>query len=168
MSIYLCSLWSSVSRFWSVISLVFGLSWHCQISITFHPNSARREYVILSRSTFPEILDSQNSRFVSGIVAYLQPGWPCQKQPLIKMAVLYFGRTMSGFPVKSLRCSRNRKLFANKKRRTKTSGLVSLLRMCDIHLRRCSFDNTSAIIKQKLPGSADRRPNLCATTRKFR
>ena len=95
----------------------------------------------------PEILDSQNLRLVSGIVAYLQSECPCQKQPLMKMIVLYFGRTMSGLPGKSLRWSRKRKPCANKKRRTKTSGLVFLLLMCDIHFWRCSFDNTSAIKK---------------------
>lgn len=93
----------------------------------------------------PLILVCQNSRLVSGIVAYLQFWWPCQKQPLIKMAVLYFGRTMSGLPGISFRCNRKRKPCANKKRRTKTSGLVFLLLMCDMQRLRCSSESTSAI-----------------------
>lgn len=146
MSAYSCPLWSAIIRFWSVWSFSLGFSWHCHISITFQPRRRSSEYVALSRSILRDILVNQNSRLVSGTVAYLQFWCPCQKQPLINMTVLYFGRTMSGFPGKSFRWSLNLKPDANKNRLTKTSGLVFLLRICDIHLRRCSFDNTSAII----------------------
>lgn len=168
MSVYLCSFWSVVIRFWSVWSFFLGFSSHCQITITRHPIFSNKEKVILSRSTFPYIFLLQNSRLVSGIVAYLQSECPCQKHPLMNMTVLYFGRTMSGLPGKSFRCNRKRKPFANKKRRTKTSGLVFLLLMCDIHFWRCSFDSTSAIKQARNFQVGWQATKPYASTRKFR
>ena len=166
MSIYLCSCWSAVISFWSVRSFVFGFSSHCHIIITRQPIFFSEENVISSRSILPDILSLQKSWLVSGIVAYLQSECPCQKHPLMNITVLYLGRTMSGLPGNPFWCNRKRKPFANKKRRTKTSGLVFLLLMCDIHFWRCSFDSTSAIKRARTFPVGWLATKPLATTRK--
>lgn len=44
------------------------------------------------RATFSR----QNCSLVLGTVYLVQPRWPCQKQPLMKMSARYLGRTRSG------------------------------------------------------------------------
>lgn len=39
---------------------------------------------------------AQNCSLVLGTVYLVQPRWPCQKQPLMKMSARYLGRTRSG------------------------------------------------------------------------
>lgn len=45
------------------------------------------------------IFSFQKPAFVLGTTYLVQPLWPCQKQPLMKMTARYLGRTRSGEPV---------------------------------------------------------------------
>jgi hypothetical protein len=64
-------------------------------------------------------------------------GQPCHQQPLQNTTSLHGPKTMSGLPG-SFACTRKRSPAACSARRTSISGLVSLLRMLDMILLRCS------------------------------
>lgn len=81
-----------------VSSLLSFFSSHSHIVMTFHPSDINFLVFKASRSMFLFILSTQNFVFDFGITKYRHWLWPCQKQPLIKIAVLYFGRTISGVP----------------------------------------------------------------------
>ena len=80
---------------------------------------------------------SQNSILLFGVYAYLQSRCLCQKQPCTKITVRYLGNTISGFPGRSLRCSRNLYPELCTIERTFSSGLVSLLFIRDIFQLLC-------------------------------
>ncbi len=61
-----------------------------------------------SRSTLPASFARQNSARVAGSFEYLQPACMCQKHPWTKIATRLPGRTMSGEPGRSFRCSLKR------------------------------------------------------------
>lgn len=91
---------------------------HCHTTITFQPSRSSNPMFLLSRSILVLILFSQNSLFVEGSLAYLQLSCPCQKQPCTKIAVRYFGRTISGRPGYRGSLTRYLNPFENKYLRT--------------------------------------------------
>lgn len=102
-----------------------------------------------SLSWFLSIFPIQNSCRVLGILKYRQL-WPCQKQPWIKTAALYFGSTISGVPGRFFTCTRKRKPLACRAFRIKSSGEVFLLRIFAIILERVSASTTSVKISSAL------------------
>lgn len=70
---------------------------HCQTVITFQPSFLRSMMFLRSLSLFLPIFSIQNSTLVVGKAPFLQL-CPCQKQPFIKITVLYFAKTISGVP----------------------------------------------------------------------
>lgn len=95
---------------------------HSQIVMTRQPASASRSSFEASRVTFDANLAAQNSGRVAGVVAILQPGCRCQKQPWMKTAARYLGSTMSGRPGRLRTCTLNRSPVAWRYRRTSISG----------------------------------------------
>jgi hypothetical protein len=74
------------------------------------------------------------------------------------MAIRLDGRTMSGAPGKSFRCSRNRYPEAKSNLRTATSGRVFLPRMPDIIRLLDSGDTTSTMVpEENLAGIEEER-----------
>ena len=88
-----------------------------------------------------------------GLAAALHRSCWCQKQPCTKITVRYLGKTMSGLPGRSLRCSLKRNPAPCRSRRTVSSGLVFWLFTAAIVLRRCSGVRTSISI-----GATNRGP----------
>lgn len=105
---------------------------HSQTTRTRQPIRVSFSETSASLSTFLANFLSQNSLFVCGIEAFLQPGCRCQKQPCTKITVPYLGKTMSGVPGRSLRCSRKRKPKRCSMERTRSSGRVFFPRTFDI------------------------------------
>ncbi len=143
---------------------------HSHTVRTRHPSSLSAVTARRSRATFPESLANQNAERVFGSVAFLHPPCICQKQPWTKMAIRLDGRTMSGAPGKSLRCSRNRYPDAKSNLRMATSGRVFLPRMPDIIRLLDSGDTTSTMVpvedrvgiqEERLKG----RVRLCSESR---
>ena len=103
-------IWFSVNAIESnVCSMTFGFSSHSQTVMQCHPISANLRCSSLSRSLFLRIFATQNSWFVLGILQQAElpivlesTRCPCQKQPLMKIQVLYFLKTKSGCPGKRL------------------------------------------------------------------
>ena len=114
------------------------------VHMTFHPASRRSLQFFRSLSTFPRIFFVQYSVFDAG-QTNLGQSCLCQKQPLTKMTVRYFGRTMSGFPGSFATFFRYRKPCANRYLRTNSSGFEFLLRIWDMFFLRSSDDRLSAI-----------------------
>ena len=130
----------SCSRRFSLSSqTVFLEISHSQTTITFQPSARSCSCTFRSLAIFLSNFFCQNSRFEAGVVAYLQPGCLCQKQPFIKITVRYFGSTISGFPGYRLSFLRDLYPFENRYFLTISSGLVSFPRICDILKCRCSF-----------------------------
>ena len=117
--------------------MTFGFSWHSHSVMVCQPKSRSSMRRLRSRSRFLRILFSQNGVLVLGSTKYLQTWCPCQKQPLMKMAVLYFLRTISGEPGSFFTLSLYLNPRENRNLRTRSSGLVSLLLMLCMHFRRC-------------------------------
>jgi hypothetical protein len=63
----------------------------------------------------------------------------------MKITVLYFGKTISGFPERSFTFFLNLKPLANKNFRTKISGFVSLPEMWDMMSERFFDEKISGI-----------------------
>lgn len=129
-----------------VLSNISFFSWHSHMTITFHPMSSSCFLCNTSFLTFLSNFSTQNSVRVLGVVAYLQPSCRCQKQPFIKIAVLYFGSTTSGFPGYLLSFFLNRNPLEKSQLLTCTSILVSLPFIRLIFQLRCSFETISAIL----------------------
>ena len=144
----------------SVFSLALGFSSHSQTTMLCQPISASFCCSCLSRSLFRLILFTQNSRFVFGILQQaefstssliLLPSsvcgkatlCPCQKQPLMKMQVLYFLSTRSGCPGSRLSFSLYRNPLLHKPFRTIISGFVSFERMEAIQSCLCCGESLS-------------------------
>lgn len=97
-----------------------------------------------SRRTFSSNLCFQNSTRDLGVRVELQPGCRCQKQPWTKIAIRRPASTMSGDPHIVRTFVRYRSPAACKARRTRISGLVSLLRTRDITALRSRGSRTTA------------------------
>ena len=82
--------------------------------------------------------------------AFLQAGCRCQKHPCTKITVPYLGRTMSGVPGRSLRCSRKRKPKRCSMERTRSSGRVFFPRTFDIRALR--WEGVSLSMNTSGPG----------------
>lgn len=74
------------------------LSRHCHIVITCQPRLRSWRAFRASRERLSFIFCSQYGRFEEGRRDSLQLGWPCQKQPCTKIAVLAECMTKSGLP----------------------------------------------------------------------
>src|SRR5689334_19773333 len=68
---------------------------HSQITIVLQSSLRSARWWSLSRAALPLSFFSHHSRRWVGVAQLLHPLCRCQKQPWTKMAVLYFGRTMS-------------------------------------------------------------------------
>jgi len=158
-----------VARQLSVASRVSGLSWHSHTVMQCHPILDSRTCTSLSRSWFLTIFFTQNSRLLFGTLQHselaisrliaspsltpvpppaissMASRCPCQKHPFTKIQVLYLLSTKSGFPGNRKWFNRYRYPCPQRNRRTINSGRVSLPRIAAIFIRRCSFDNLSAI-----------------------
>src|SRR6266487_1552113 len=90
----------------SVFSKVVGLNSHSQRIIILQPSFCKACKAFASLALLEFILVSHHSVLVLGTTKYLQFPCPCQKQPCIKITVLYFGKTISGLPGKFFTCRR--------------------------------------------------------------
>ena len=102
--------------------------WHSQIMSTPQPISLNSCSCCLSRFMFLPIFASQYALLDFGLFECLQFLCPCQKQPWTNIIFLNFGKTISGFPGRSFRCSRNRYPAAWSSLLTRSSGTVLELR----------------------------------------
>jgi len=118
-----------------------------------HPIFLRERLDFLSRSILAWIFPFQNVILDVGRIDFLQFLWPCQKQPLTKIIVLYFFKIMSGFPGKVFWCSLYLNPFENRNWRTNNSGFVFFARILLITSLRFFFVKTSAIVceNNKMP-----------------
>jgi len=110
----------------NVVSFLSFFSSHPKTLITFHPKVMSSVSFFSSLALFLLIFSVHHSVLVFGITKYLQPSWPCQKQPCTMMMVLYLGRMMSGFPGSFLSYNLYRSPLENKNFLTISSGWVSL------------------------------------------
>jgi len=133
------------NRFCKLISSTAAFNSHSQTTNTFHPACLSFTMASTSLSMFLLILFIHHSFLVLGTTKYRQFEWPCQKHPLMNMAVLYLGSKMSGFPGKFLMCRRYLKPSLKRNFRTISSGLVSLPLILLMLKDRCSFECTSDI-----------------------
>ena len=76
-----------------VASRFFLESSHSQTVMTVQARVSRRWALSSSRAMLRAIFSFQNPAFVLGSTYLVQPRWPCQKQPLMKMTARYLGRT---------------------------------------------------------------------------
>ena len=97
--------------------------WHSQTVSTFHPSFRSRRWARSSRPRFKAILRAQKSTFEDGSRPRGQQ-CPCQKQPFTKITLFRAGKTISGVPGRSFRCSLNRKPRRCSTERTDSSGGV--------------------------------------------
>lgn len=130
-----------VDSIWSFVRL------HAHNVITCQPLARSSSSFCRSRSLFRSIFACQNAVFVFGSTNSLHPSCPCQKQPLTNIAVLYLRITISGFPSTLLTFSRYLYPCVHSHFRTAISGIVPLLRICDIQRWRCWGVRISGIIK---------------------
>ncbi len=113
------------SRLRRVVSALPGFKVHSKICRTFHPSFFSNSMFLVSFALVLFIFSSHHLVLVFGTTKYLQFSCPCQKHPFTKITVLYFGKTMSGFPGSFLQCSRYLKPFACRNFLTSISGFVS-------------------------------------------
>ena len=118
---------------------------HCHTTAMRQPKFISSVIFRASRSRFAFRFSSQKACLVVGRRLFLQPGWPCQKQPCIKMVALYLGRTMSGLPGSPATYFRKRYPFSWRYDRTFFSMAVSLPWTLAISWLRCSGDRVSVI-----------------------
>lgn len=105
---------------------------HSHTTKTRQPSTSRDAFVRRSLATFASNLRVQASTLLFGVLVRRHPSWRCQKHPCTKTTARNRGRTMSGVPAKSRRCSRNRSPSACNPLRSRSSGLVSRPRTRDI------------------------------------
>lgn len=110
---------------------------HAHNVITCQPLARSISSFRRSRSRLRSIFACQNAVFVFGSTNSLHPSCPCQKQPLTNIAVLYLRITISGLPGTLLTFSRYLYPCAHSHFRTAISGIVPMLRICDIQRWRC-------------------------------
>jgi hypothetical protein len=95
----------SKKRFSFLVMVCLAFVSHSQITRTRQPARRSRSSFSVSRSTLRESFAAQNSLRVVGKVDFRHPLCWCQKQPWTKTTDLKRGKTMSGLPGKSSRCS---------------------------------------------------------------
>lgn len=107
---------------------------------------------LASRAALASSLVRHHSCRVFGSTAFRHPGsvCRCQKQPWTRTAFPSRGKTRSGVPGRSRRCSRNRQPSACASRRTAISGAVSVERM-----RAISAERRSGVIVSMRPTGAE-------------
>lgn len=127
------------------VDVFFPWRAHSQITITRQDFSSKASTLRLSRLTVCLNLESQKSRRDAGVAVNRQPSCRCQKQPWMKIATRYFGKTISGFPGRSFLCNLYLYPFAHSHLRTIISGRVSFPRILDMLKLRCSGEWTSII-----------------------
>ncbi len=133
---------------------------HSHMTAILQPACSKATMAELSFWRLRWIFASQKSVRVPGSLNKWQ-SWPCQKQPCMKITALYLGKTMSGFPGRSLTWSRNLNPFLWRRDLIWCSGLVFFPRMPDIILLRVSLSTMSAITGracQRIPSSASGMP----------
>jgi hypothetical protein len=140
---YFCAFRFSITR--PIVSSNDFFNSHSHIVMTFQPISLNSWLCLMSFSILRWNFCCQYSELVLGVAAYLQPSCLCQKQPWTKITVLYFGRTISGFPGRAVTFFRYLNPQRNKYFRTLTSIEVFVLRMRDIFLLLCSLETLSAM-----------------------
>ena len=101
------------------------LASHSQMTMTRQPRARSASSLLRSRATFRENFCVQYATRDLGIWANRHPMCWCQKQPWTNTADRNLGKTRSGQPGRSLRCSRKRKPIRWAMRRTASSGAVS-------------------------------------------
>ena len=104
-------------------SIFADFKWHSQRWIIRQPCFFKAFMAFISLAMLEFILLSHQSVLVLGTTKYLQFLCPCQKQPWIKMTVLYFGKTTSGFSSFGVF-----QIIYNKKKRPR--GVCTALLMC--------------------------------------
>lgn len=97
---------------------------HSHTIASLHPSAIKARWFSSSLWTLRANFSAQKSSRVEGVVANLQPGCRCQKQPFTSIAARHLGRTMSGLPGNRPSCRRKRNPDAWRARRTSSSGLV--------------------------------------------
>ena len=105
---------------------------HSHITSTLHPFSVNLTRLFLSRSIFLSNFFCQYFSLLFGILDILHPWCWCQKQPLTKIAFLYFFIVISGVPGRSLLWILYRHPSLNNVERTINSGWVFFDLMRDI------------------------------------
>ena len=141
----------------------FLRSWHSQTTMTCHPSASSAESFFASRSALCWSLSCQKPQFDAGIVAFLHPGWRCQKHPRTSITVLYFGRTISGRPGRSFAWTQKRKPCQWRYDRTTISGFVSLPWTWLMFRLRCSFVKWSMISSHLISSNSCSKSPLCMT-----
>lgn len=112
--------------------------WHSHTTIILHPNCLNSRLTRTSRAVLLLNFCCQKRWFDLGLYASLHFACRCQKHPCTNTTDLYFGRTISGLPIRSRRCSRNLNPRRCNKERMISSGAVFLPRMRPMfQLRRC-------------------------------
>ena len=122
---------------------------HPHISTTLQPKSSSWAFLFLSRFWFSANFSSQNSLWVSGMLARLQV-WRCQKHPCTKITVLYLGKTRSGFPGRWAPCNRKRNPSLWAHERTINSGTVCFP-LTELIIRLRTSGATLSIECERLP-----------------
>jgi hypothetical protein len=111
---------------------------HSQMTPTIQPSLISSAELAASRERLRAIFRRQYLAFVFGSLAPRAQSWPCQKQPCTKIILRKRGKTRSGFPGRSLRCSLKRKPMRCAILRTAISGDVSTLFTALMVRLRCS------------------------------
>lgn len=124
---------------------------HSQTVSTFQPCWPSALTFRASRLWLPLNFRVQNSCRVEGNIPRLQL-CRCQKHPCTKMTFRCLGKTMSGFPGKSIRCNRKRNPIRWISERTASSGAVLRGPMLAMISERFSREILSMISVQQRAG----------------
>jgi hypothetical protein len=116
----------------------FSLAAHSQITIVRQPIFFNARTCSRSRAIVRVNFNSQNWKFVLGVVVNRQFLWRCQKQPCTNIAIRNAGNTISGLPGMVFTFLRKRTPSARSKFWTILSGAVSLPRIRDMLKLRCA------------------------------
>lgn len=142
-------LWFSATATCCIVdSSRFLVRLHAHNVITCQPLARSISSFRRSRSRLRSIFACQNAVFVFGSTNSLHPSYPCQKQPLTNIAVLYLRITISGLPGTLLTFSLYLYPCVHSHFRTAISGIVPRLRICDIQRWRCWGVRISGIVSQ--------------------
>lgn len=127
---------SSLSRFSFFVSDAHPLNSCSQNRQIIHPRLFSSFETCLSRLKFPEIFSFQYSTLEDGIRQCLEH--PCQKQPSMNTAILFFGKTKSGLPT----------MGQWRRQPTIDDDLRSVTKRCSVDL--FPEDLTAAIIRERV------------------
>jgi hypothetical protein len=95
------------NRFTHVHTVAVFFNSHCQITRASQPSLVRASMFFVSRALFRRSFGNQKLRFVLGMSPVLH-ACECQKHPCTNITLRRAGKTKSGFPGRSRRCSRKR------------------------------------------------------------